>query len=210
MPNWSLLGAAISVYARQTIDIALLGTACGFLLAIPLSLLCSQNLMDRNALCTSVYFLCRLLMVILRSLPTFLLGLIFVALVGLGPFPGVLAVMFFSLGVMVKLFSETIESADMGPLEAVRTCGGSWLSVARFAVTPQVTPIILAQLLYCVEINIHSATVLGLIGAEGIGLPINEYLSSLAYDSAAVFIYVVIAMTIIIDYVSAFLRKRIL
>ncbi len=209
-PDWSLLPDAVLIYARQTLEVALLGTGLGFLLALPVSFLCAQNLMGGNILARLVYLFCRAVMVIVRALPTFMLGLIFVALVGLGPFPGVLAITLFSFGVMVKLFSETIETIDYGAVEAVKASGGHWLNSVVFAVIPQALPGILAQLLYCMEINVHSATVLGLIGAEGIGLPIHEYLSALAYDSAATFILVTILMTIVIDYSSAFLRKRVL
>jgi phosphonate transport system permease protein len=209
-PNWSLLPEAVLVYARQTLEVALLGTGIGFVMALPVSFFCAQNLMNGNPLTRALYLFCRALMVILRALPTFMLGLIFVALVGLGPFPGVLAITLFSFGVMVKLFSETIETIDYGAVEAVKASGGHWFNAVVFAVIPQALPSILAQLLYCMEINVHSASVLGLIGAEGIGLPIHEYLSALAYDSAATFILVTVLMTVVIDYTSAFLRRRIL
>lgn len=209
-PNWSLLESAVFVYARQTLEVGLLGTLIGFVMAVPLSFICARNLVFRHPLARYLYNVTRLLMVVIRAMPTFLLGLIFVVLVGLGPFPGVLAISVFSLGVMVKLFSETIESVDMGPLEAVESCGGNWANRVCFGVIPQVKRNMLAQLLYCAEINIHSATVLGLIGAEGIGLPIHEYLSAFAFSSASVFILVTILMTVIIDCVSSYLRNRLL
>lgn len=209
-PNWSLLPEAVFVYARQTLEVALLGTGIGFVMALPVSFFCAQNLMNGNLLTRASYLCCRAMMVILRALPTFMLGLIFVALVGLGPFPGVLAITLFSFGVMVKLFSETIETIDYGAVEAVKASGGHWFNVVTFAAIPQALPGILAQLLYCMEINVHSASVLGLIGAEGIGLPIHEYLSALAYDSAATFILVTVLMTVVIDYTSAFLRRKII
>lgn len=209
-PNWSLLQEAVFVYARQTLEVALLGTSIGFVLALPVSFFCAQNLMNGNLLTRALYLCSRALMVVLRALPTFMLGLLFVALVGLGPFPGVLAITLFSFGVMVKLFSETIETIDYGPVEAVKASGGHWFNAVLFAVIPQALPGIFAQLLYCMEINVHSASVLGLIGAEGIGLPINEYLSALAYDSAATFILVTVLMTVVIDYTSAFLRRKII
>lgn len=209
-PDWSLMNDAIFIYARQTAEVALLGTFVGFLLALPISFFCAQNLMSATLLGRSCYFVCRGIMVTVRAIPTFLLGLIFVALVGLGPFPGVLAITVFSMGVMVKLFSEAIEAVDNGVAEAVYSCGGGWVNMVVFGILPQVTPAIVAQLLYCVEINIHSATVLGLIGAEGIGLPIHEYLSALAYDRAAVFIFITIVMTVMIDYSSAYVRKKII
>lgn len=209
-PDLALLHEAVFVYARQTLEVALLGTALGFVLALPVSFFCAQNLMNESLLSKGMYLICRSLMVVLRSMPTFMLGLIFVALVGLGPFPGVLAITLFSFGVMVKLFSETIETIDNGAVEGVKACGGNWLNAVTFAVIPQALPGILAQLLYCMEINVHSASVLGLIGAEGIGLPIHEYLSALAYDSASTFILVTIVMTVVIDYASAFLRRKII
>jgi len=209
-PRWELLAEAVGVYARQTVEIALLGTALGTVIALPVSVICARNLTSHHPAMKALYLVSRSIMVVVRAVPTFLLGLIFVALVGLGPFPGVLAITVFSVGVMVKLFSESIEAIDPGPLEAVRACGGNWGNVVRFGVLPQAAPALIAQLLYCAEINVHSATVLGLIGAEGIGLPIHEYLSALAYDSAAVFILVTILMTIVIDYGSAYLRARIM
>lgn len=207
-PDLSLLQSAVFHYARQTIDIALLGTFFGFLISIPLSFICSRNLMSSSSFLYSIHVICRFVMVVIRSIPTFLLGLIFVALVGLGPFPGVLAITIFSTGVMVKLFSETIEAVDDGISESIETSGGSWINVIRFSVIPQIKPSILAQLLYCTEINIHSATVLGLIGAEGIGLPIHEYLSSLAYEKSGTFILVTIVMTVVVDFASSYIRKR--
>lgn len=209
-PRWELLPQAVGVYAKQTVEIALLGTAMGTLIALPLSVICARNLTSHHPAMRALYYVSRSIMVVIRAVPTFLLGLVFVALVGLGPFPGVLAITVFSTGVMVKLFSESIEAIDPGPLEAVRACGGNWGNMVIFGVRPQATPALVAQLLYCAEINVHSATVLGLIGAEGIGLPIHEYLSALAYDSAAVFIVVTILMTIAIDYGSAYLRARII
>ncbi|MBN7770129.1 phosphonate ABC transporter, permease protein PhnE [Marinobacter daepoensis] len=209
-PDWSLLESAVFVYARQTLEVGLLGTLIGFVLAVPLSFICARNLASAHPLGRCLYGVTRLMMVVIRAMPTFLLGLIFVVLVGLGPFPGVLAISVFSLGVMVKLFSETIESVDMGPLEAIESCGGNWVNGVYFGILPQVKRNILAQLLYCAEINIHSATVLGLIGAEGIGLPIHEYLSAFAFSSASVFILVTIAMTVVIDCISGYLRNRIL
>lgn len=209
-PQWSLLDEAIFTYARQTVEVALLGSVVGFVLALPISFLCAQNLMATGPVGRGCYFICRSIMVVLRAIPTFLLGLIFVALVGLGPFPGVLAITFFSMGVMVKLFSEAIESTDNQVAEAVYACGGNWVNMVAFGILPQAIPAIIAQFLYCVEINIHSATVLGLIGAEGIGLPIHEYLSALAYDRASVFILVTIVMTVVVDYSSAYIRKKII
>lgn len=207
-PDWTLLHDAIFIYARQTLEVGLLGTFLGLMMSIPLSVLCAKNIAQLHPVLKYFYGISRVAMVIVRAVPTFLWGLIFVALVGLGPFPGVLAITLFSMGVMVKLFSETIESIDMGVLDAIEICGGAWVNKIVFGVYPQIRTNIIAQLLYCFEINIHSATVLGLIGAEGIGLPIHEYLSAFAFSSASTFILITLLMTIIIDFISAKIRAK--
>lgn len=209
-PNWKLLPEAITLYAKQTVEIALLGTIIAFFISLPVSLFCSWNLMNKNIFTKSIYYPARAIVVTIRAVPTFLLGLIFVALVGLGPFPGVLAIIVFSCGIMIKLFSEAIENLDSGLMESVYASGGTGLHNIKFVVLPQSITAIIAQTLYCTEINVHSATVLGLIGAEGIGLPIHEYLTALSYNNASTFIIVTIAMTIIIDYSSAFIRNKVL
>ncbi len=206
-PNWDLLSEAIIVYARQTIEVALLGTIIAFFISLPISFCCSWNLMNKNPVTKLLYYAIRSIMVIIRAIPTFLLGLIFVALVGLGSFPGALAIIIFSTGIMVKLFSESIESINSQTTEAVSSSGGNMLHIVVFAVIPESLPMIISQTLYCAEINVHSATVLGLVGAEGIGLPIHEYLSMLSYNNAATFIFVTIVMTLVIDQISVFFRR---
>jgi phosphonate transport system permease protein len=130
-------------------------------------------------------------------------------MVGLGPFPGVLAISIFSAGIMVKLFSETFESLPTEMADVIKRCGGNGLNVIYYYYIPKATPLIVAQTLYCMEINIHSATVLGLIGAEGIGLPIHEYLSAMAFSIASTYILVTVIMTVITDYLSVYLRSKI-
>lgn len=208
-PEWALLSDAVFLYAKQTAEIALLGTVFGALVALPLSFICARNLMTSHYVTSVIYYFSRGIMVVVRAVPTFLWGLIFVALVGIGPFPGVLAIFVFSVGIMVKLFSEAIENIIAGPTEAVLAAGGTPMHVVMFSVLPQALPALIAQTLYCAEINVHSATILGLIGAEGIGLPIHEYLSSLAYNSASVYILVTIVMTVVIDYFSAYVRSKV-
>ena len=111
-PNFDLLNEAVTVYARQTLEVTILGTIIAFCLALPISFLSSWHLMNHHIITKCVYYVFRIIMVTIRSIPTFLLGLIFVAIVGLGSFPGVLAIIMFSTGIMVKLFSESIESIN--------------------------------------------------------------------------------------------------
>jgi phosphonate transport system permease protein len=209
-PSWNLFHEAVTIYARQTIEVAILGTLIALFISIPISFICAWNLMRSNLFTKIIYSFTRIIIVIIRAVPTFLWGLIFVALVGLGPFPGVLSIIIFSCGIMIKLFSEVIENIDRNLAETVYSCGGNQFHNIKFVIIPQSIPMIIAQTLYCIEINVHSATVLGLIGAQGIGLPIHEYLTSLSYNNAATFIFVTIVMTIIIDYTSAYLRNKLL
>lgn len=207
-PDWTHLPEAMK-YAAQTIAIAILGTLGGIFIAVPVSILCAKNLMGATLWSGSVYYFARWVMAVVRATPTFLLGLIFVAWVGLGPFPGVLAITVFSGALMTKLLSEAIESINAGPIEAATATGANSFHVIIFSVFPQMSTTFIAITLYCLEINIHSATVLGLIGAQGIGMPIYEYLSSLAYSSAAVYILVVIVITVGADYASGYVRSKI-
>lgn len=208
-PDTTHLYDAIYIYARQTIEVALLGTFIGFVIATPLSMLCADNIIKKGVFGTAVYYTVRMIVTVIRALPTFLLGLIFVAMVGLGPFPGVLAISIFSAGIMVKLFSETFESLPTEMADVIKRCGGNGLNVIYYHYIPKAAPLIVAQTLYCMEINIHSATVLGLIGAEGIGLPIHEYLSAMAFSIASTYILVTVIVTVFTDYLSVYLRSKI-
>lgn len=207
-PKWELLPDAIFIYAKQTVEIALLGTMLGTLLALPISLCCAKNVMRGSFIAQVIYYFCRSIVALIRATPVFLIGLIFVAIVGLGPFPGVLAIAMFSLGINVKLFSEAIEGIDNGHIDAIYAVGANRWQVIMYAVIPQFIKPFIASTLYCMEINIHSATVLGLIGAQGIGLPIHEYVSTFAYREASVYIILVIVMTMVTDFGSGFLRSK--
>jgi len=208
-PKWELLPKAIFTYGRQTMDIALVGTFIGIIIAIPFSILSARNIVTRLVFGDFVYTFFRSIAAIIRATPVFLIGLFFVACVGLGPFPGALAITVFTIGIAVKLFSEIIENIDEGTIESITVVGGNLWHIIIVAVFPQVIKPFISTILYVFEINIHSATVLGLIGAQGIGLPIHEYVSTFAYREAAVFILVVIVMTVITDFSSAYVRHKI-
>jgi phosphonate transport system permease protein len=217
-PDWSLMkpgGAGfpeglVPHYALQTLAIAILGTALGAVVAIPLSFVAAGNLMRRNALGSAVYFVVRTLMSMIRAIPTIFWGILFVTSVGLGPFPGVLAVMIFSVGLMSKLFSEAIEAIDSGQVEALTATGANPIQVLVNGVGPQVLPYLVAHLLYSFEVNVHSATILGLIGAGGIGFLFSQYIEQFLYRQEAMVLIVVVLMTMLIDYTSATIRRRII
>ena len=144
-----------------------------------------------------------------RSIPTLFLAIIFVKSVGVGPFPAILALTVFSAGLMTKLFSEAIEAIDWGQVEAVSASGGSAVHVVIFAVIPQVIPYFISNMLYSWEVNVHSASVLGLVGAGGIGAYVQDAIEAYKYANIGMALLVVIVITMAIDFTSAYIRARI-
>ena len=226
-PDWSLVLAAsdspfyefgplnvhvglIPHFALETLEVAILGTTLGALVAIPLSFVAAGNLMRRNPLGTAIYFAVRTLMSVIRAVPTLFWGILFVTSIGLGAFPGVMAVTLFSVGLMSKLFSEAIEAIDWGQVEALTATGANPLQVLVNGVGPQVLPYMVAHLLYTFEVNVHSATILGIIGGGGIGFLFLQYIEQFQYPQEAMVIIVVVLMTMAIDYSSATIRRRII
>jgi phosphonate transport system permease protein len=146
----------------------------------------------------------------LRSVNELVLGLIFIVAVGLGPLAGVLAIALHTAGVLAKLFSEAVESIDSRPVEGVRATGAAKLHEIMWGVLPQVAPLWTSYALYRFESNSRSATVLGLIGAGGIGMKLMESMNSFQYEqTAAIGIIIVVAVTLI-DMLSQAMRSRLL
>jgi phosphonate transport system permease protein len=209
-PDFSALVDPILVKTLETIYIAVLGTALGALIAIPVSFLAAGNLMRRNALGTVVYFVVRMLLSIIRAVPTLVWAIIYVVAIGIGPFPGVLALTTFSVGLIAKLFSEAIETVDWGQVDALTATGANPIQVVVHGVIPQVTPYMAAHVIYTFEVNIHSSTYLGLVGAGGLGLILEQYVGLFLYPDLAMWLIVVVIMTTGIDYASAAIRRRII
>jgi phosphonate ABC transporter permease subunit PhnE len=197
-------------YLLQTLAIAVFGTFLGTVVAIPASFLAARNLMRVNPLGTGVYFLMRALMSVVRSIPTIFWALLFVTAISIGPYPGTLAIALFSFGLMSKLFSEAIEAIDWGQVEALQATGATPVQVVVHGVVPQVLPYMVAHLLYTFEVNVHSATILGLVGGGGVGFLFYQYIDTLDYAHTAMLLYVVVPMTMLIDYSSAAIRRRII
>jgi len=188
----------------QTVQIAVLGTAGGAMLSIPLVLFASRNLTPHPA----VYLAARGLMNLIRTIPDLLYAAIFVAAVGVGPLSGVLALTVFSTAVLAKLTSESVEAVDPGPIEALRAAGGTGLQVLRHAVVPQVAPLFWSHCLYVFEVNIRASTVLGLVGAGGIGQQLQLMLSLFQYENAFVIILVTFLLVAAIDFAAGWIRER--
>jgi phosphonate transport system permease protein len=189
----------------ETVQMALWGTVLAVITAVPLGLLASRNLAP-----WWIVRPVRLLMDVLRSVNELVVGLLFVAAVGLGPFAGVMALAIHTTGVLAKLFSEAVEAVDPGPLEGVRATGASRLEEIVWGVLPQVAPLWVSFALYRFESNSRSATVLGLIGAGGIGALLVESMNAFAFDQTSAIVLVIIAAVSTIDFVSQLIRKRLL
>jgi len=190
----------------ETVAIAFLGTFAAALIAIPLGLLAARNVMASRI----VQFMTRRSLDTFRGIDTLIWALIWVNVVGLGPFAGVLAIMTSDIGTFGKLYSEAIEAADRKPVEGVTASGGSRLHQIRFGIMPQVLPVMLSQVLYYFESNTRSATIIGIVGAGGIGLHLVEQIRTFEWNRVAFIILMILAAVAVIDFLSARLRHAII
>jgi phosphonate transport system permease protein len=201
-PDPRVLGAAL-MGALGTIEIAFLGTVIAAVVATPLGFLSARNVAP-----PVVYYAARTALNFFRSIDTLVYALLFVAAVGLGPFPGMLAVIAYTTTSLAKLYSETIEGIDAGPVDAIRATGATRLQVLRYGILPQVLPLFLSYILYRFESNVRAATVLGFVGAGGIGLYLQTYLRMIDYPAASTVLLVTVAMVMLVDFASARIRAR--
>jgi phosphonate transport system permease protein len=204
-PEWSYFPTALG-YMLESIQIAWLGTIIGAILSLPLAFFGARNI--TSALVSNVI---RQLLNAIRAIPEILVAVvIFIPMVGLGAYPGMLAIGLHSVGTLGKLSAEVIEGIDPGPVEAARAAGGRPLQVQRWGVLPQVLPEIVAFWLYRFEINIRASAILGAVGAGGVGEALVQSLAFRRYDRAGMLIIVIIVVTILIDTASGWLRRRII
>jgi phosphonate transport system permease protein len=189
----------------ETIQIALWGTFLAVILGIPLGLAAARNIAP-VWIVTPV----RWIMNLLRSVPDLVIGLLFVTAVGLGPLAGVLAITLNTAGVLAKLFSEAVESIDKGPVEGVRATGAGKLHEIVWGVLPQVAPLWTSFALYRFESNSRSATVLGLIGAGGIGQVLFDSMNAFDFRAVSAIVIVVVVAVTLIDTLSQVMRRRLL
>ena len=190
--------------AAETLAMATLGTTLGGLIAVPICLLAARNTTP-HAL---VYLPARGLLNVLRGIDSFVFALLFVAAVGLGPFAGVLGVGLHTAGSVAKLWAETIETAEPGPIEAATLTGAGRLKVEAYALLPDVLPSLASVLLYMWEFNVRASTVLGIVGAGGIGQELKSSVDLLAFPRVLAILMVILAMVTAIDQASAWLRAR--
>jgi phosphonate transport system permease protein len=189
----------------ETIQIALWGTFLAVFAAVPMGLAAARNVSPMWVV-TPV----RLVMNLLRSVPDLVIGLLFVVAVGLGPLPGVLAIALNTAGVLAKLFSEAVEAIDKGPVEGVRATGATGLHEIVWGIIPQVAPLWTSFALYRFESNSRSATILGVIGAGGIGQLLYDRMNGFRFNEVAAIVVIVVVAVTLIDMLSQAMRKRLL
>ncbi len=192
--------------AFQTLAMATIGTLLALLFVIPLVPLAARNTTPNMV----VYRLVRGLFSMLRGTEMLVFALIFVAAVGFGPFTGVLAIAFNMTGALGKLLTEVIEPADPGPIEAISLTGASPIQTFRYALIPDVWPNIVAVILYIWEFNVRASTVLGIVGAGGIGQILKDSIDLLDFPKLLTVLGVILAMVILIDTLSSWLRRLVL
>jgi phosphonate transport system permease protein len=202
-------GASLPAYLvamGETLSIALLGTTLAAVFALPVSLLAARNIVP-SAL---FRFPVRRLLDSIRGVDTLIWALVWINVVGLGPFAGVLAIAISDFGAFGKLFSEAIEAADEKQVEGIRASGGSAWHEIRFGLMPQVLPVIAGQVLYFIESNTRSATIIGIVGAGGIGLQLAEQIRVLEWQKVSFLILMILLAVAAIDWISGKLRFAII
>ena len=204
----SFVGNEVVKGARDTIAMALIATLLAIIFAIPLSFLAAHNLMGGNPITLGIYYVVRTLLNILRSIESLIVAIVFVKIVGLGVFAGMLALAVHSVAALAKLYSEVIEGIDPGPIEAVRSTGANWVQTVRYAVVPQIVPPFTAFTIYRWDINVRSATIVGFVGGGGLGFLLVELIRiNDMRGVSTVFIAIAIIVTLM-DYLSSRVRER--
>jgi phosphonate transport system permease protein len=190
----------------ETLAMAFLGTLLAASGALPLGFLAARNVVANRVL----HFLVRRVLDVLRGIDVLIWALLFVSAVGLGPFAGILAIAAHDLGTLSKLFSEAIENAERGPVEGVLAAGGDRWQAARFGLLPQVLPILVSHTLYFLESNVRSASILGIVGAGGIGLQLADRIRVNGWGQVSFIVIMIIVLVTAIDTLSRVVRLRLI
>ncbi len=190
----------------ETLGIAFLGTLIAAIIAFPLGFLAARNVVSN----LFIHVIARRVFDTVRAIDVLIWALLWINVVGLGPFAGVLAIACSDIGSFAKLFSEAIEASDRKAVEGVLSSGGTWTQAVRYGVLPQVLPVITSQVLYYFESNTRSATIIGIVGAGGIGLSLSEMIRTVEWQQVSFIVVLMLITVSAIDYVSTLLRRSII
>jgi phosphonate transport system permease protein len=204
-PDFTNLGTILRVLV-ETVNIATIATGAGVILSLPVAYIAAQNTTPNGV----TLWLGRVILVTSRSVNTIIWALLFVAIFGPGALAGILAITFRSIGFLGKLMGEAIEEIDRRPVEALEATGASRAKVVLYAIVPQVMPAFWAVSILRWDINIRESTVLGLVGAGGIGLVLQGAIDTFNWQEAATVLLAILVLVIIGEFAAAWLRKRII
>lgn len=190
----------------ETLEMAVIGTAVAAVLSLPISFLASRATNPNTALLSVVRFV----MNVIRSIPDLLYASLFVTAVATGALSGILALVLFNLGILVKLVSEALDGLDRGGQEAALAAGAGWLKADRSAMLPEISPIYLSQTIYVLELNIRASTVIGLVGAGGLGMLIDKVRTFYQYHYLSLVILEILVLVVFLELVSSYARRRLI
>jgi len=202
-PDFSSRGADILEGFLESLAMTFVSTTIGLLLAVPVAVGAARNLSP-----LPVYLICRGFIAISRSFQEIIIAILFVAMLGFGPLAGVATLAFASIGFIAKLLAEDIEAMDPKPLEAIRATGGSTTQTLHWGVMPVVLPRLVGVSMYRLDINFRESAIIGIVGAGGIGATLNTAFDRYEYDTAAAILLLIIAIVLLSEYVSGFIRGR--
>ena len=203
-PDFSNLSQLI--YAMfETIEIAFLGTIIAIVLSIPLGLFSARNLAPNYL----VYIICKTIIIFFRAIPEFIIAMILVIAIGFGAMPGILALGLHTMGFLAKFYAEDIEHINKGPIDALKSSGATKSQIISFGVIPQILPAFVANNLYILDRNVRMATMLGIVGAGGIGYELQSSFRMFEYERVSAIIILIFVTIFLIDHFSAFIRSKI-
>ena len=189
----------------ETIEIAILGTFIAIVLSVPLALLSAKNIAPN----IFIFFIARTVTVFFRAIPEFIIAMILVIAIGFGAMPGVLALGIHTMGFLAKFYAEDIEHINKGPIEALESSGASKRQIISFAIIPQIIPSFVANNLYILDRNIRMATMLGIVGAGGIGYELQSAFRMFEYPKVSAIIIIIFITILAIDNISSLIRSKI-
>ncbi len=204
-PDLSILGSQVWPSLLLTIQMAYVGTVIGFVLALPFGFLAARSTAFNPIVSSSI----KIALNVARAVPTIIYAILFVEIVGLGPFPGALGIGVASFVMLAKLFAEALESLQPGPIEAVKAAGGSTLQVFAYGMWPQALPQFISVTLYAWELNLAASFVLGIVGAGGIGQDLLQSIHYFQWRIVSTYMIVIVLLVLIADATSYQIRKRV-
>lgn len=202
-PTWSYFSKVVNPL-KDTIQMSLLGTITGCLIGLPIAILSSSNINKNKP--TLLFF--RFILSVMRSVPTLILASISALIFGLGTFAGTVAIVLFTIGIVAKMLFESIETIDMKPFEAMQSFGATTLQAFWAACMPQILPTYLSHSLYCFEMNVRAASILGYVGAGGLGILINERIGWRDYEGLGMVLLSLFILVLIIDFFTDWCRSK--